>query len=553
MALEVFALTGNMKRATGTIDCVSLEWRRKYYGVGSFEMHVRASDYDPSWAYIYAADRPETGIIQKVQYSDTSAGPNGEDTVMLSGLFTEAWLNQYTFLVEQTEQQAYRIYMPRPVELDLPKLYEDSEGNLITETKGYGGVKEYSTVDGEYIDPETVDTSSMTRLDLQPGAGAVRVHYPTPDGMRPTDYYSFENYVQYSEDGKTLISIAPDGTKSEFEIIGKDGSSTIYRDGDGSLKWVAGVARSINETYKRSLESWETMVKVEGLEVVTDMWGNPYARAYRTVKGPWQLRTDLDVNEPADNVQRIIQWAQGIWGSNILYDEVGFEGEEKVIDPSMKLFGDMCYEELKTIGASVRMFYSFENDAVVFDIWRGLDRTQSQTGNPWAVFSDTWGTLHGFEASTDSSNYRNTCYVLYQFRDRTDEDGNPIGPRGYVKARLDDGLPDWETVLDLRGEEPTDANQTNDAFIESLRQRGISHLQENYYVVDSLSTMAYDTGGYLRDYDLGDKVDMHISVLGMTLEARITGVTETYDANGASIELEIGEQLLTKTKKAVIQ
>lgn len=562
--LEVFALTSDMQRATGSIPYKSLLWNRKYYECGDFLMEVPSNIYDPSWAYIYTEERPETGIIQKVEYSDTSQVDGGVDTVILSGFFMEWELNRYTFLVEETETEAYRIYKPTPVKSIKPTLWEAEDGTMIQRFQGTDSYfVRYCDMDGNYIDPATVDTSAMTQVELGTGGGAVAEKYPTdnterfPSGWWYTGQYSVPNYQHYSEDGKTLVSVAPNGTVSEYEIVGTDSAylgDVIYRDSDGNLNWVNGVASSIDNTYVREKAAWESMVKSEGLEVVSGngvIGGSTYARAYRTVKGPWQLRTDLDVNEPADNVQRIIQWAQDIWGNNLLYDEVGFEGESKIIDPSLKLFGNLAYEELKTVGASPRLFYSFESDTCVFQVWRGIDRTQSQTGNPWAVFSETWGTLYGFNASKDMSNYRNTCYVLYSFREQTDSDGNQIGPRGFVKARLEDELPDAETYLDLRGEEP-EADQTDEAFIESLRQRGLAHLQNNYAAIETLESGTLAGKGYLTGYDLGDKVDMFVESIGLQKEARITGVCEVHEAGSSTATLEIGEQKITNIRKAVI-
>lgn len=563
--LEVFALTSDMQRATGSIPYTSLMWDRKYYECGSFLMEVPANVYDPSWAYIYTDERPETGIIQKVEYSDTSTVAGGVDTVILSGFFMEAELNRYTFLVEETEEEAYRIYKPAPAKTIKPTMWSDNLGQVYVKTGGSGGVPvRWETIDGEPVDTTKTDVTGFEEIPLEPGEGLKLIEYDTnnldkfPTGKWNAGEYTNANYAYYSTDGETLHSIAPDGTETTYDIVQGSGGDVIYRVDDGdshTYHWVNGVASSLNDTYVRARDSWEHMVRSEGLEVVEGdgsiFGGSTYARAYRTVKGPWQLRTDLDVNEPADNVQRIIQWAQDIWGNNILYDEVGFAGEEKIIDPSLKLFGDLAYEELKTIGASPRLFYSFESDTCVFQVWRGIDRTQSQTNNPFAVFSDTWGTLYGFTASKDASNYRNTCYVLYQFRDQTDADGNPIGPRGFVKARLEDELPDAETYLDLRGEEPEDG-QTDEAFIESLRQRGLAHLQANYASIESLDTGTLAGNGYLTGYDLGDKVDMLVEAIGLVKEARITGVCEVHEAGSSTATLEIGEQKITNIRKAVI-
>ncbi|MBQ9785066.1 MAG: hypothetical protein IJW29_06165 [Clostridia bacterium] len=531
-------------------------------------MEVPASVYDPSWAYIYTEERPETGIIQKVEYSDTSQVAGGEDTVILSGFFFEWELNRYTFLVEQTEEEAYRYYKPSPARKSPPKLYQGNDGNLYQEPYG-GGLYDMS---GEYVAPSYSDpyeSLGLVEVELGLGAGATEIMFETnnlekfPSGKWGSGEYTKDGYAYYTEDGGKLrvVDTSGDGagTETEYEMVGfgpGTSSQAIYKDADGNYKWVAGVVSQVDGSYERSLDAWQNEVKTEGLEVVqgdgTIMGGSTYAIKHRTVKGPWQLRTDLDVNEPADNVQRVIQWAQDIWGNNILYDEPGFEGESKIIDPSLRLFGDLAYEELKTIEASPRMSYSFESDTCVFEVWRGIDRTQSQTDNPFAVFSDTWGTLYGFTASKDVSNYRNTCYVLYNFREQIDADGNQIGPRGYVVARLEDELPDRETYLDLRGEEPESDDQTDEAFIESLRQRGLAHLKANYAIIENLDTGTLVQDGYLSGFDLGDKVDMLVESVGLVKEARITGVCEIHEAGSSTVSIEIGEQKLTEIRKAVI-
>ncbi len=67
----------------------NLQWTREYYEIGQFSARIAAADYDPAMAYLYTPDRPETGIIQKVELTDTVKGR----FVQLSGYFLEAILN----------------------------------------------------------------------------------------------------------------------------------------------------------------------------------------------------------------------------------------------------------------------------------------------------------------------------------------------------------------------------------------------------------------------------------------------------------------------------
>lgn len=67
----------------------NLQWTREYYQIGQFSVQIAAADYSPSMAYLYTPDRPETGIVQKVELTETVKGR----FVQLSGYFLEAILN----------------------------------------------------------------------------------------------------------------------------------------------------------------------------------------------------------------------------------------------------------------------------------------------------------------------------------------------------------------------------------------------------------------------------------------------------------------------------
>lgn len=89
--LEVFAMDNEWGRLTLSIEYNSLQWKRRYFECGSFVMEVPSDIYTPDWAFIFCYDRPETGIVQKVEYNDTAQGEGAVDTVIVSGFFLE-WL-----------------------------------------------------------------------------------------------------------------------------------------------------------------------------------------------------------------------------------------------------------------------------------------------------------------------------------------------------------------------------------------------------------------------------------------------------------------------------
>ena len=384
--LEVFILDANFNRLTGSIPYDSLIWHRRYYGVGEFQMQVRSSLYDPSWCYVYADDRPETGIIQKVEYDDTTEGPaNGEDTIIISGFFLEEMLNRLVFLVEEseTEEIEHTEIIPKPTRgsFPTPTYYQDENGDYYVK---YNGGQWNNCMTGEGYryewDPEFFD--SLTEADVQPGEGIHQATFTYGDGTTWTSNIWSSSYSYVSEDGKLTIINGRDNVSGVYDIVGDPSSGNIlYKDADGSVKWVNGAVESFDDTYRRKMQRWEYARTKDG--AVIDANGNVVIRwtEYREVEGPWMLRTDLDdVSTPQDNVQWILKMTQKIFQGSFIYDKVGFTGETKTLTPSLTKIGDFFFQELQTVEASLRVMYHFESNQMIFQLWRGLDRTQDNGG-----------------------------------------------------------------------------------------------------------------------------------------------------------------------------
>lgn len=370
--LEVFILDADFKRLTGSIPYDSLVWRRRYYGVGEFQMQVRSSLYSTDWAYVYCEDRPETGIIQKVEYDDTTAGPrNGEDTVLVSGFFLEEVLNRLVFLVEESETQEIKHYIPKPTRpsYSKPTFYQDSNGDYYAR---WNNGQANNLMTGDPVRAEDWPEDAV-EADVGTGYGIHELTFNAGQGEYTTGIYS-TNCSFVSEDGKLNVLDARDEVQHTYDIVGDPSSGLIlYKDTDGSTKWVNGAVESYGDTYRRKRQRWENYASDEN--------GNRYWVEYREVEGPWMLRADLDdVTSPQDNVQWIMKMAQKTFEGNFIYDKVEFEGEKKTLAPSLSRIGDFFYGELQSVEASLRVLYHFESDQMVFQLWRGLDRTQDGGG-----------------------------------------------------------------------------------------------------------------------------------------------------------------------------
>ena len=86
--MQLLALDSNFQ-PIAYLPYFNLQWDREYYAIGQFSVQIAAANYDPAMAYLYTPDRPETGIIQKVELTESIKGR----FVQLSGYFLEAVLN----------------------------------------------------------------------------------------------------------------------------------------------------------------------------------------------------------------------------------------------------------------------------------------------------------------------------------------------------------------------------------------------------------------------------------------------------------------------------
>ena len=587
--LEVYAVDEKMNRCTGSIPYKSLRWVRRYKEPGEFEMVVPADVFDPEWAFICCDNRPETGIVQKVAYTDDAQTYAGVDSVTVSGFFLESILNNIVFLAESPETE--KVYVPKPrrpvvKKTASPTVYTDAIGGWYVDIGG-----------GKMRDVKTGKVYSSENMEPVKYKQHISIANPGNDD------YGYSRFAYHESDGK-IVRVGFDGTVSKYLPEFEYGGNVFYYDEHKKLCQAQGVADSRADSYFVKKQQWDLLDK-------EDIYGKYYEQ---TVKGPWQRTEALEPVTEGDSVDIVFRWARRMMGDWIFYAEPEIKGVVRKVDPSFKYLGDLLYETLYEVGASLRFEYLFEYNQYILSAYRGKDRTQGQSSNPWAVFSDTWGTLRGFEAFRDESNYKNTCFTLYEY-DRPQEfdaDGWPVAKKIYrlgegpdSSTGLTDGLPTAfgvrfdrkrgyltdkiggpddvaaETYLDLRDEKPScdkdwkhdpvelpqTSREANDkalaqaekeyeehkkanlfdmeavyvAFEADLKTRGTAYLKEKYPVIVEVDTGEPSLYSYLRDWDLGDVVDMSVSTVGLKKTGRVVEVVEEYDGSGSNVSMTIDE------------
>lgn len=226
---------------------------------------------------------------------------------------------------------------------------------------------------------------------------------------------------------------------------------------------------------------------------------------------------------------------------------------------------DKIYELCKEDELSICLRYDFENNKMVFEVWQGLDRRDTQSINTWAIFSRNFENILEDEYSTDETKYCNFAYVMGEVEEETgtDSEGNAIKSKRRVDVtinRVKQGEERKELYVDARDiqSETTDdeGNSTKipeAEYKEMLKERGIEKLNEcnkvetSSFNINPLSNLQYQT-----DFDLGDKVIYKNDELGFVIENRIVGVTESYENGNKTIDVTFGDDYNIKKVKGVI-
>lgn len=202
------------------------------------------------------------------------------------------------------------------------------------------------------------------------------------------------------------------------------------------------------------------------------------------------------------------------------------------------------YELCKEDELSISLTYNFDNNQLIFEVWQGGDRRDTQNENTWAIFSKNFENILEDEYSIDETKYCNFAYVY----------GEGEGENRVVVEvnRIKIGEERKELYIDARDlqkdEETTDAQ-----YLEILKQRGIEKLNEcnkvetTNFNINTLSNLQYK-----KDFDLGDIVIYINDELGFNIENRIVEITESYENGNKTINVTFGEEYNIKKIKEVI-
>ena len=219
MTVELRALDSNFQ-LVGNLSYFNLQWNREYYTVGTFSVQVAVGAYKPSMVYLYTPDRPETGIIQKVELTETVKGR----FVQITGYFLEAILNDkivYPTYYASGAIPSAVVAMLRQYKDDIPLLtVADAPATQADETSWQetGG----QLADVAYTKLQTVQHSLRCRYDYLANTITAEVW----QGLDRTQEQTVNPFVTFSDGFGNLTEVDASKDTSNYKnyavVVGQD-------------------------------------------------------------------------------------------------------------------------------------------------------------------------------------------------------------------------------------------------------------------------------------------------------------------------------------------
>ena len=216
-------------------------------------------------------------------------------------------------------------------------------------------------------------------------------------------------------------------------------------------------------------------------------------------------------------------------------------GEKATRQETGACLDEFAHTTLKAEEMAYRCVYDYENDVVNFEIYQGIDRTQSQSENNFVVFSKDFRNLRNASVTEDNSNFKNYFVIGGQ---------GEGADRIYEVLDLSEGGYKRKQFLDMKSESYNPEEMTLAQYRESLREKAIEKAAE-YTDIHNVEFDADASSGavYLEDYDLGDKCDIVIDQLQKSYEARIIEILETWSKGIHQVTLTFGDKIPTQFEK----
>ncbi len=307
-------------------------------------------------------------------------------------------------------------------------------------------------------------------------------------------------------------------TQSNMQYVSKDGIVWL----NGAVE--AGVIESVKPISSASKR--DLIIKGRFLSSYLDR---------RLVKGTYNVTDELVTSAMRECFENAVPL-----GDHILLGTVADDATKTTFQATYKKLLEVEQSCAQTADLGMRFRPDFEAKKIYFEIYKGVDRSVNQSERPRVVFAPLYKNLDTVELERIDSLEKTVCYV----------GGQGEGEKRTIATAGDDtlaGLDRRELFLEATDVSKT-KDMTDDDYINALQGRGDKALEENKSFetfnadVDPLANFKYKT-----DYDLGDIVTIQYPEWGISVDKRLTEISEVYEKGALKIKPTFGKDILMAT------
>ena len=183
------------------------------------------------------------------------------------------------------------------------------------------------------------------------------------------------------------------------------------------------------------------------------------------------------------------------------------------------------------------------NKKLIFELYKGIDRTVGQTVNSRVIFSEDYDNLNSTTYQYNDQTEKTLVIAHAQYTTTTSEGGNTTEDI-YVELGGGSGLNLRETYIE--GQVQATQDMTKEQFTEALKMSAKNSLNSNSKTESFDCTIGTNVNFiYKKDYDLGDVVTVQKKDWSIARDLRITELQEVYEHEYMTVTPTLGNPLPT--------
>ncbi len=213
-------------------------------------------------------------------------------------------------------------------------------------------------------------------------------------------------------------------------------------------------------------------------------------------------------------------------------------GDSDSFDSENEALGDATYAALKKHELSQRIVFDYDTETLLYSVWHGLDRTQSQSANTYAAFAQNFGNIDDLTLTQDTSDMRNYAVVQYALADAD----------AFMELDLRAGS-EAKRILFIQSPVSQEEGESDADYQAAVESDARTQMEEYEAVLNLEADVLQRNLYYLTDYDLGDKCDIRDDRLGLAFEARVIEINEVWKNNEHKVGVQFGTKIPTVYRK----